>query len=84
MPIWLIIDHGKGELCLKHPGYDEDLVVEADAEAFVKWHMGWHSWAEAVKAGPICVTGDRALAKALPTWNKLSRFAGVKLEPARV
>jgi DNA-binding HxlR family transcriptional regulator len=83
MPIWLIVDGGETELCLKHPGFDEDLVVDAEAEWFVKWHMGWVSWADAVAGGHITVTGPRALAKALPTWNKLSRFAGVKLEPAR-
>jgi len=83
MPIWLIIDAGDSELCLKHPGFEEDLVVDADAEWFVKWHMGWAGWADALAGGHITVSGPRALAKALPTWNKLSRFAGVEFEPAR-
>lgn len=83
LPIWLVVERGEGELCMKHPGYQEDLIVDADAETFVKWHMGWVGWAEALRAGKIRVTGNRALAKALPTWNKLSRFAGVKLEPSR-
>jgi DNA-binding HxlR family transcriptional regulator len=83
MPIWLIIDDGEGELCLKHPRFEEDLVIDAEAEAFVKWHMGWVPWTDAVSAGHISVTGSRLLAKAFPTWNKLSRFAGVKLEPSR-
>ena len=80
MPIWLIVDAGESELCLKHPGFDEDLVVDADAEWFVKWHMGRVSWTDAVRAGHIAVAGPRPLAKAFPTWNKLSRFADVKLE----
>jgi DNA-binding HxlR family transcriptional regulator len=84
MPIWLIIDAGESELCLKHPGFDEDLVIDADAESFVKWHMGWVPWADAVRTGQISVVGPRPLAKSFPTWNKLSRFANVKLEPARV
>ena len=65
-----------------HRGFEEDLVVDAEAEWFVKWHMGWVPWADALAGGHITVTGDRALARALPTWNKLSRFAGVKLEQA--
>jgi hypothetical protein len=59
-------------------------VVAAEAEAFVKWHMGWLEWADAVRDGRITVAGARALAVAFPTWNKLSRFAGVKREPAAV
>lgn len=84
MPIWLILHEGQGELCLKHPGFAEDLVVDADAEAFVNWHMGRLPWPDAVKAHRITITGDRRLAKALPTWNKLSRFAAVQLESARI
>lgn len=84
MPIWLIIDAGESELCLKHPGFEEDLVIDAEAEWFVKWHMGWVPWADAVRGGHISVAGPRGLARAFPTWNKLSRFAGVKPEPARL
>jgi hypothetical protein len=58
--------------------------VDADAEWFVKWHMGWVSWTDAIGGGYITVSGPRPLARALPTWNKLSRFASVKPEPARV
>jgi len=83
MPIWLILDDGDAELCLKHPGFDEDLIVDAEAEAFVKWHMGWLSWADALRGDHIRITGPPALARAFPTWNKLSRFAGVQPEYAR-
>jgi DNA-binding HxlR family transcriptional regulator len=84
LPIWLIIHNRESELCLKPPGFDEDLVVDADAESFVKWHMGLLEWPDALRSGDITITGARPLAKAFPTWNKLSRFASVKPEPARV
>lgn len=80
LPLWLIIADGVGELCIKHPGYDEDLLVEADAETFTRWHLGRVRWAHALRDGQISVTGPRELARALPTWNPLSRFATV--EPA--
>ncbi len=84
LPIWLIIEDRESELCVKRPGFDEDLVIDADAEAFVKWHMGWVTWPDAVRSGHITVAGPRQLAKAFPSWNKLSTFAGVTPEPSRV
>lgn len=84
MPIWLIVDDGEGEVCLRHPGFGEDLVVDAEAEAFVKWHMGRLSWADALRGDHITIAGPRALATAFPTWNKLSTFATVQPEYARV
>jgi DNA-binding HxlR family transcriptional regulator len=87
LPMWFIADGGAVELCLKHPGFEEDLVVEADAEAFTLWHLGRVRWTDAVKDGRISVSGPRALARDLPTWNPLSRFAtvepAVRLAPAR-
>lgn len=78
---WLLIEERKGEVCLKHPGFDEDLVVTADSEAFALWHMGRLEWSRAVRAGRIRVEGPRDLARAFPTWNALSHFANVR--PAR-
>jgi DNA-binding HxlR family transcriptional regulator len=75
---WLLLENGSGEVCVKHPGFDEDLVVVADAEWFVKWHMGWIPWSRAVRAGRITISGPPALRRAFPTWNRLSHFAHVK------
>lgn len=75
---WLLLENGRGEVCMKNPGFDEDLVVSADAMWFVKWHMGHASWAEAVREGPITIEGPRDLARAFPSWNKRSHFAHVK------
>jgi DNA-binding HxlR family transcriptional regulator len=74
---WLLLEDGRGEVCVKHPGFDEDLFVTADSEWFAKWHMGWMPWMDAIRAGAIRVEGPRALARALPTWNKLSHFAAI-------
>jgi DNA-binding HxlR family transcriptional regulator len=74
---WLLIEDGHGEVCLKHPGFDEDLIVRANSEWFAKWHMGWISWDEAKRKG-ISLEGPRDLVRAFPRWDKLSHFAGVK------
>jgi FAD/FMN-containing dehydrogenase len=69
--LWLLIDHQDAELCHKHPGFDEDLVVVVkDAQTFARWHLGLVEWGDALRAGDIGVIGPRQLARALPTWNR--------------
>jgi DNA-binding HxlR family transcriptional regulator len=74
---WLLLDHGEAEVCLKPPGPEDDLVVTAASEWFVKWHMGWASWSEITRAGHVRLEGPRDLVRAFPTWNRRSHFAGV-------
>ena len=67
---WLLIEHRDAELCEKHPGGEEDLVVLVhDPLAFARWHLGEISWRDALRSGAIELTGRRDLARALPTWN---------------
>ena len=72
---WLLIERGEAEICKTYPGLDEDLFVTADAEAFVKWHAGQLSWAEAIRDSRIHLHGPSWLVTAFPTWNGLSMFA---------
>jgi hypothetical protein len=44
---WLLIERRETEICREYPGLDEDLFVAAEAEAFVRWHAGQLTWAEA-------------------------------------
>ena len=75
---WLVLERGTGEVCVKPPGFDEDVVVSADPEWFAKWHMGWVSWAEVLQDGRIQVEGPPKLARLVPRWVPVSRFAGVR------
>jgi DNA-binding HxlR family transcriptional regulator len=74
---WLLIELGEAEICKTFPG-DEDLRITADAEAFVKWHAGQLTWAEAVREGRIQLDGPPSLARAFPTWNARSMFAHIR------
>jgi hypothetical protein len=74
---WLIIEFGDTEICKTHPGGDEDLYIRAEAEAFVKWHAGHLSWAEATRAGRIQIDGTPSLVRAFPSWNARSAFAHI-------
>lgn len=68
---WLLIERGDAEICEKHPGGEEDLVVVVnDPVAFARWDLGELEWAEALRSGAIEVNGSRELARALSTWNR--------------
>jgi DNA-binding HxlR family transcriptional regulator len=67
--IWLVVNPTDAEVCTKPPGFEEDLVVETSAMTLTQWHTKHLEWADAVRAGTIHITGSRALAQALPTWN---------------
>jgi DNA-binding HxlR family transcriptional regulator len=75
---WLLIEHGDTEICKTYPGLDEDLYITAEAEAFVKWHAGQQSWAQATRDGRIQLHGPSWLVRAFPTWNARSAFAHIK------
>jgi DNA-binding HxlR family transcriptional regulator len=68
---WLLVERGDVEICEKHPGGDEDLVVVVhEPLAFARWHLGEIRWGSALKSGAITVEGSRPLARALPTWHR--------------
>lgn len=75
---WLLIERGDAEICKTCPGPDEDLYVTAEAEAFVKWHAGQLTWAQAIRDHRIQLDGPSSLTRAFPTWNARSMFAYVR------
>ena len=79
---WLLLEHGEAEICKTYAGLDEDLYITADAEAFVKWHAGQLSWAEATRDSRIQLDGPSWLVRAFPTWNGRSMFAHIKPDAA--
>jgi DNA-binding HxlR family transcriptional regulator len=74
---WLVLDGERSEVCRKDPGYEPDLIVEAESMALAEWHLGRVRWGDALSAGRIRVTGPPRLGRMLPTWNRRSAFAEV-------
>lgn len=66
---WMLIEGRDAELCITDPGDEPALVVTADSVAFVDWHRGTATWAEAARGGRITTTGSDQLARLLPGWN---------------
>jgi DNA-binding HxlR family transcriptional regulator len=77
---WLMVDHRRPELCIRDPGFDEDLVITTTAETLTRVHMGL-SIEEAGREGSWRMDGSRDLVRGFPTWGGISRFAGIR--PAR-
>ena len=75
---WLLIELGDTEICKAYPGLDEDLYITAEAEAFVKWHAGQLTWAEATRTRRIQLDGLSWIVRAFPTWNARSMFAHIR------
>ncbi len=67
--IWLVVRPTDAEVCLKSPGYPDDLVVQTTTMTLAKWHTSQLEWSNALRSGQIRVTGPRELARMLPTWN---------------
>jgi DNA-binding HxlR family transcriptional regulator len=74
---WLLLQKPEAELCIKSPGYDEDLVVTTDSQTLTLVHMGRLKPAEAERLGKWSIEGLPALIRGLPTWGGFhSTFAG--------
>jgi DNA-binding HxlR family transcriptional regulator len=80
---WLLIERGDAEICDRHPGGEEQLVVVVrDPLAFARWHLGEIRWPDALRSGAVEVHGSRALARALPTWHRAHNRGPQPLHPA--
>ena len=80
---WLLLERSGSEVCLKHPGFDVDLVISADAGAIARVWTGAMSFEAAVRSGSVRLDGPRDLVRAFPSWLLLSHFAHVE-RPARI
>ncbi|HEY8092608.1 MAG TPA: helix-turn-helix domain-containing protein [Acidimicrobiales bacterium] len=78
--IWLVLDRGEPSVCVKHPGFDSDLIVRTDALSFTRVFSGIDSLADARRDGTVILDGPPALTKAFGQWFLWSPFAPVVRE----
>jgi DNA-binding HxlR family transcriptional regulator len=74
---WLLLERTGVELCIKDPGHEVQLYVDADLAALAKVWLGDLKLAEAVRAKQIRIAGAPALVRQFPSWLLLSPFSGV-------
>ena len=72
---WLIHEKGNVEMCLKHPGFESDVVVSSDIRRFIEAWRGFRDMRTEICAGRIRVEGEKPLRDALPEWLMLSALA---------
>jgi DNA-binding HxlR family transcriptional regulator len=75
---WVLLDRAETEVCVNHPGYEEDLVITTDARWLVRWHTGRVDLAAARRAGGMRFAGPRALIGQFGSWGGRSPFAGIQ------
>lgn len=79
LKFWLLLQAPEPELCIKHPGYDEDLVITTDWRTLTQVHLGRLPVAVAEREGVWQIDGPPALVRGMPTWCGLcSRFATIR------
>lgn len=72
---WLLLDRAEVELCVKDPGADVHLEVDADLGTFARVWTGHERIEVALADGRIRLVGPRALITAFPHWLLLSHFS---------
>jgi DNA-binding HxlR family transcriptional regulator len=76
---WLLLQQPEAELCVRHPDYDEGLVITTDSRTLTLVHLGRVAVADAERGVTWRVDGPPALVQGLPTWGGFySTFASVR------
>ena len=73
--LWLVLTREEASVCLKPPGFDSDLVVNADLSAFYSVWVGRLPLEAAIRTGKVRFEGPRELVRQFPRWLKWSPMA---------
>lgn len=72
--IWLVLDRGDPSVCVKHPGFDSDVVVTTDTVSMMRVFSGIDTLAEAVANGTVDLAGTPSLTRGFGRWFTWSPF----------
>jgi len=73
---WLVHENGVVEMCLKHPGFESDLVVSSDLRSFVEAWRGIRDMRAEIRTGGVHLEGSAQLRREFPSWLQLHVLAG--------
>lgn len=69
---WLVIKREDVSVCVKHPGFDVDVLVTADLPTLFQVWLGRIRYVEAQRSGGLCVETTPALERIFPRLFALS------------
>jgi hypothetical protein len=72
---WLLIDRSDVSVCLKHPGFEVDVIVTADMMVFYQVWLGRVPLVEAIRKSHIRLDGAPADVRAFRNWFTWSPMA---------
>jgi DNA-binding HxlR family transcriptional regulator len=72
---WLLIEPIDVSVCLKHPGFEVDVIVASDIMVFYRVWLGHLSLQEAIRRSHVRLDGAPADIRAFPTWFSWSPMA---------
>jgi DNA-binding HxlR family transcriptional regulator len=68
--LWVLVRRPEPEVCVKPPGFGDDLVVTTDPDWIARWALGEVSLGQGMKAGRVEATGPRDLVRTLARWAR--------------
>lgn len=75
---WLVCNHPNVDVCVKPPGFDEDVKITTDIRTMAEVWRGIRPLQQSIAEGLIQISGPPIYKRNLPSWLMLSAFAGTK------
>lgn len=75
---WLVIDHGKVDICLKDPGFEVDLYIAVDLRTLTAVWLGDTTLDKATRGDAMVLHGPRNMIRHFKMSLKLSVFAAIE------
>lgn len=75
---WLVHENGQVDVCLKPPGFEEDVVIRTTVRHLAEIWRGLRTFEEEVRRGTVRLEGTAEARRAAPHWFLLSAYASVK------
>jgi DNA-binding HxlR family transcriptional regulator len=72
---WLVLDPGDVSVCVIHPGFDIDVLIQADLAALYEVLLGRITFARAIREERLEIDSTPTLIHAFPKWFALSPAA---------
>jgi DNA-binding HxlR family transcriptional regulator len=74
---WLVLQPEDVSVCIRHPGFEIDVLVTAELSAFLQVWLGRISFGEALRDQRIELDGMPVFTRDFPDWFALSQVAGI-------